>query len=74
MIRINRLLCAPNGRPSRTSCSTFLVWHELLHHVLLRQGHDAQFRTSSTHGRTPSSSTVELATFHEHWNTDPAAY
>jgi hypothetical protein len=56
------MLCAP------------VSWHELLHHVLLAQGHDAQFMDLEQAWPGAAELDGELATFHERWSTDPKTY
>jgi superfamily II DNA or RNA helicase len=70
LIRINRMLCAPEHVVS-TELLDFLVWHELLHHVLLAQGHDAQFMDLEQQWPDAAERNGELATFHERWDTSP---
>jgi superfamily II DNA or RNA helicase len=65
-IRINRLLCAPEHVVS-AELLEFLVWHELLHHVLLAQGHDAQFMALEQAWPNAAELDGELATFHERY-------
>ena len=73
MIRINRILCAPETSVP-AELLEFLVWHELLHHVLLAQGHNAQFTNLERAWPGAAELDGKLATFHEHWNTDPNIY
>jgi hypothetical protein len=68
LIRINRMLCAPEHVVS-TELLDFLVWHELLHHILLAQGHDAEFMTLEQQWPDAAERNGELATFHERWAT-----
>lgn len=70
VIRINRLLLAPREEVS-DELLEFLIWHELLHHVLLRQGHDAQFYELERAWPDAAERDGELAMFHERWATDP---
>jgi hypothetical protein len=66
LIRVNRLLCAPEHIVS-AELLDFLVWHELLHHVLLAQGHDAQFMALEQAWPNAAELDGELATFHERY-------
>lgn len=70
-IIINRLLCT---EAVSDALLDFLCWHELLHHVLLNQQHDAQFKSLEQRWDHAEQRDGELATFHERWETDPAAY
>ena len=75
-IRINCLLCC---REVTDEVLEFLVWHELLHHVLLSQGHDPQFTTlelkwRSDSGREGAQINSDLATLDEHYQIDASAY
>ncbi|CAI7978107.1 DNA/RNA helicase, superfamily II [Frankia sp. Hr75.2] len=47
IIRVNRLLCAPPEQIP-DAVLKFLLWHELLHHLLPGQGHNAEFRRLET--------------------------
>ena len=71
-IRINRLLCADEAVVS-TELLEFLIWHALLHHVLLAQGHDAQFMDLEQAWPGAPELDGELATFHERLEHRPAS-
>ncbi|WP_157467250.1 DEAD/DEAH box helicase [Frankia sp. QA3] len=43
VIRVNRLLCVPPEQVP-DAVLEFLLWHELLHHLLPGQGHNGEFR------------------------------
>jgi hypothetical protein len=42
-IRVSRVLCAPRAQVP-DEVLEYLLWHEVLHHLLPGQGHDAEFR------------------------------
>ena len=73
IIRINRLL-----RTRRSIVSDemlcYLVYHELLHHLLPGQGHDAEFRTLEASWPNAADLDREYDTFHERWDTRPESY
>lgn len=73
VIHVNRLLNAPRKHVPDAMLE-YLVWHELLHHVLPGQGHDAEFR--DLEATWPDSELWDAAidTFHERWSTDPKDY
>jgi predicted metal-dependent hydrolase len=52
----------------------YLLYHELLHHLLPGEGHDAEF--NELEARWPDRDALDLclATFHEHWATEPERY
>ena len=59
--------CCARPRVVSTELLDFLVWHELLHHVLLAQGHDAQFMALEQAWPNAAELDGELATFHERY-------
>ncbi len=72
-IRINRIMRTdPKLFPDEAV--EYLLFHELLHHLLPGQGHDAEFRTLEA--RWPESTRWDefFDTFHEKWDTDPKRY
>jgi superfamily II DNA or RNA helicase/predicted metal-dependent hydrolase len=73
IIRINRLL-----RTRRSIVSDemlcYLVYHELLHHLLPGQGHDAEFRKLEALWPNATELDLEYDTFHERWDTRPESY
>jgi superfamily II DNA or RNA helicase len=72
-IRINRMLrTSPKAVPDEVIA--YLIYHELLHHLLPGQGHDAEFRLLEE--LWPDSSQMDLFfdTLHENWNLDPKNY
>lgn len=72
-IRVNLLLKAPK-RDVPDSVLEFLVYHEILHHLLPGNGHDSYFR--ELEGRWPGymECNLFLDTLHEEWDTRPASY
>jgi hypothetical protein len=73
IIRINSLLRTDHEIVSDEMLG-YLVYHELLHHLLPGMGHDAEFRDYES--RWPDSVTIDAAfdTLHEKWHTDPERY
>jgi len=72
-IRINSLLRAPADVIS-DDLIEFVLWHELMHHLLPGHGHDSRFYELETKWPRWAELDAELDTLHERWNTDPAAY
>lgn len=52
----------------------FIVWHEVLHHVLPLQGHDDEFRELEETWPDMVECAADLSTLHEQWNANPKAY
>ena len=72
-IRVNRILrTTPSIAPD--TLLEYLLYHELLHHLLPGEGHDAEF--NDLEARWPDRDACDLifATFHERWDTKPARY
>ncbi len=73
VIRVNRVL---RTRPKHVSDEmlAYLVYHELLHHLLAGQGHDAEFR--DLEARWPDAEHLDFLfdTLHEHWDLRPQRY
>jgi hypothetical protein len=72
-IRINRVLLAPPEVIS-DALLEFLIWHELLHHLLPGQGHDAQFRHLESLWPDAPALDHELDTLHERFDLRPERY
>jgi hypothetical protein len=73
IIRINTLLqTTPAAVPDEPL--QYLMYHELLHHLLPAQGHDAEFRMLEA--RWPDAVELDLwfDTLHERWDTRPESY
>ena len=73
VIRVNRILRAkPSVVPD--ALLEYLLYHELLHHLLPGEGHDAEF--NELEARWPDRDALDLifATFHETWETNPDRY
>jgi superfamily II DNA or RNA helicase len=66
VIRVHRALRAPRTQVS-DAVLEFLVFHEMLHHLLPGQGHSAEFRRLER--RWPAADNLDLAldTLHEHY-------
>lgn len=73
VIHVNRLLNAPRKHVPDAMLE-YLVWHELLHHVLPGQGHDAEFRDLEATWPDSELWDATIDTFHERWSTDPKDY
>jgi hypothetical protein len=72
-IRINRVLrTTPSIVPD--SLLEYILYHELLHHLLPGEGHDAEFNELEAHWPGRDELDLVLATFHEHWDTRPGRY
>jgi hypothetical protein len=73
IIRINRLLRAPDSHVPEGALA-YLIYHELLHHALPGQGHDAEFR--DLEGRWPDCEKWDdwYATLHEKYNINAEKY
>ncbi len=72
-IRINRLLrCNPKAVPDEMLA--YLIYHELLHHLLPGQGHDAEFR--ELEHRWPEAPVLDAMfdSLHERWDTRAERY
>jgi anti-sigma factor RsiW len=52
----------------------YILYHELLHHLLPGQGHDAEFHELEAHWPDRDALDLRLATFSEHWQTHPDRY
>jgi superfamily II DNA or RNA helicase len=72
-IRVNRLLRAPKKVVSEELLG-YLVYHELLHHLLPGQGHDPEFRDYEARWPGAMDHNLWLDTLHEHWDTRPPSY
>lgn len=72
-IRVNRLLRTTSEHISDDMLG-YLVYHELLHHILPSQGHDAEFRELES--QWPGAPDLDLAfdTLHERWDTRAKSY
>jgi predicted metal-dependent hydrolase len=73
IIRINTLLqSTPAAVPDEPI--QYVIYHELLHHLLPAQGHDAEFRMLEA--RWPNAVELDLwfDTIHERWDTRPESY
>jgi superfamily II DNA or RNA helicase len=73
VIRINRLL---RTRPKNVSDDmlAYLVFHELLHHLVPGQGHDAEFRALEALWPTAQQWDLAFDTLHELWDLRPESY
>ena len=73
VIRVNSLL-RTTPKVVSDDMLAYLLWHELLHHLLPGQGHDSEFR--ELEARWPDAVTLdaEFHTFHERWETRPERY
>lgn len=73
VIRVNRLLkSTPEVVPD--ALLEYLLYHELLHHLLPGQGHDAEFYDLEAKWPDRDQLDLRLATFHEEWDTEPPHY
>ena len=72
-IRINRVLKAPPDVIS-DELLEFLIWHELLHHLLPGQGHDAQFRELEMRWPRAPELDHEIDTLHERFDMRRKSY
>ncbi len=72
-IRINRLL-RTNSKHFSDEAVGYLVYHELLHHLLPGQGHDAEFRMLEQLWPGAPQLDLEFDTLHEYWDLDPKRY
>lgn len=72
-IRINALLNTTKANVS-DDMLRYLVYHELLHHVLSTRGHDVGFRNYEA--KWPDAAALDAAfdTLHERCDTNPASY
>lgn len=73
VIRINRLLRTSTDAVSDEMLA-YLIYHELLHHLLPSQGHDAEFRLLEARWPEAAALDERFATLHERWNTRAASY
>ncbi len=72
-IRINRLLrTTPSAFPDEALC--YLIFHELLHHLLPGQGHDAAFRELEREWPDADELDRLFDTLHETWDVRPERY
>jgi len=69
VIRVNRVLQAPASQVS-DDVLQFLLWHELCHHILPGQGHNAEFYRLLTMWRGFLRLDHELHSLHERLNLD----
>jgi hypothetical protein len=72
-IRINTLLRSTVGRIPDEMLA-YLIYHELLHHLLPGQGHDAEFRELEARWPNAAKWDAEIDTIHEHWDISPPRY
>jgi hypothetical protein len=73
MIRVNRVLrTRPKDVPD--DMLAYLVFHELLHHLLPGQGHDAEFRELESLWPTAEKWDLAFATLNERWDLRPERY
>ncbi len=72
-IRVNRLLQAPK-RQVGEEILEFLVYHELLHHLLPGNGHDSYFRELEARWPGYENCNRFLDTLHEQFDTRPESY
>lgn len=72
-IRVNRLL-RTTPRVAPDALIEYLLFHELLHHLLPGEGHDAEFRDLEAKWPAHDELDVIFATFHERWDTNPTRY
>jgi len=72
-IRVNLLLrTSPDHVPD--DMLGYLLYHELLHHILPSQGHDAEFRDLEARWPDAVDWDLRFDTLHEHWDTRSASY
>jgi superfamily II DNA or RNA helicase len=72
-IRVNRLLrTTPEHVPDEML--GYLVYHELLHHILPSQGHDAEFRELEAHWPNALDWDLRYDTLDQHWDTRSSSY
>lgn len=72
-IRINRLLATKTSIVSDEMLG-YLVYHELLHHVLSTRGHDVGFRNYEAKWPNAARRDAAYDTLHERYATDPKLY
>jgi predicted metal-dependent hydrolase len=72
-IRVNRLLRTPAEHVSDEALA-YLIYHELLHHLLPGHGHDATFRDYESRFPDAEAHDHFFDTLHEHWDTRPESY
>jgi superfamily II DNA or RNA helicase len=72
-IRVNRLLRTTREHISDDMLG-YLVYHELLHHILPSQGHDAEFRELEAQWPGAPDLDVAFDTLHERWDTRAESY
>jgi hypothetical protein len=73
IIRVNRVLQTPAQHVPDEMLS-YLLYHELLHHVLPGQGHDAEFRYFEALWPDAARWDCEFDTLHERWDLRPKSY
>jgi predicted metal-dependent hydrolase len=73
VIRVNRLLRAPKQHVS-DEVLAYLLFHELLHHLLPGQGHDAEFRANEAMWPDAEMHDAWFDTLHESWDIRPESY
>lgn len=73
VIRVNRLLRTSPDIVSDDMLA-YLIYHELLHHLLPGMGHDADFRKYESWWPNGSVLDAVFDTLDERWVTDPARY
>ena len=72
-IRVNRILRTKVSIAPDTLLE-YILYHELLHHLLPGEGHDAEFNELEALWPDRDACDLVLATFHERWETKPARY
>ena len=72
-IKVNLLLCAPKSKVS-DDVLAYLIYHELLHHLLPGQGHDTEFREYEARWPGAVDHNSWLDTLHEKYDTRPERY
>jgi superfamily II DNA or RNA helicase len=73
MIRVNRVL-RTTAKHVPDEVLAYLVFHEMLHHLLPGQGHDAEFRELEALWPDAEHLDLTLDTLHEKWDTRPEQY
>ena len=72
-IRINRLLRSTQ-RAVPDDVLSYLIFHELLHHLLPWQGHDAEFRDYESRWPDSAKNDAWFDSLHERWDLTVAKY
>jgi superfamily II DNA or RNA helicase len=72
-IRINRVLMGPREAIS-DELLEFLIWHELLHHLLPGQQHRPPFREFESRWPNAPALDDEIDRLHEKWDLPPKSY